>query len=120
MQFLYDGFVQDGNNRCYSFKAIEERRASAVHNIWVDLKLFTKYQVPLQNGPMFCLHLLQAAWSASSDQVNPECIYHAVDADFAGVLAERAARATALASKKVARRPVRKPQPSSQLHRYLP
>jgi hypothetical protein len=114
VHFIYDGFVQDGNNRCYSFKAVEEHRASAVYNVWVDLKLFTKYQVPLQNGPMFCLHLLQA-----SDRANPESIYHAVDSDFAGVLAERAARATALASKKVARRPLRKPQPSSQLNRYL-
>jgi hypothetical protein len=119
VQFLYDGFVQDGNNRCYSFKAVEEHQPSVVYSIWVDLKLFTKYQVPLQNGPMFCLHLVQTACSTSTDQANPDRIYRAVEADFAGLLMERAARATALASKKVARRPFRKPQPSSQLQRYV-
>lgn len=119
MQFLYNGFTQDGNNRCYSFKAVEERQPTILYSIWVDLALFTKYQVSLQSGPMFCLHLLQAACNSSTGQMNPDGSYRAVDADFASVLAERAARATAVASKKAARRPFRKPQPSSQLHRYL-
>ncbi len=119
MQFLYDGFTQDGNNRCYSFKAVDGHRPIVLYTIWVDLALFAKYQVALQSGPTFCLHLLQTACASSTDQKDPDCNYRAVDADFAGVLAERAARATAIALKRTARRPFRKPQPSSQLHRYL-
>jgi hypothetical protein len=118
VQFFYNGFTQEGNNRSYSFKAVEEHQPAVLYTIRVDLALFAKYQVSLQNGPMFCLHLLQAGCSGDG-QMCPGCTYRAVDSDFAGVLAERAAQAAAAASKKVARRPFRKPQPSSQLHRYL-
>lgn len=116
MQFLYDGFTQDGNNRCYSFRSVEEHEPAVMYTIWVDLELFNKYQVSLQSGPMFCLHLLQTVCASST--IDPGCTYRAVDADFAVVLAERA-RAAAVASKKATRRPFRKPQPASQLGRYL-
>lgn len=116
MQFLFDGFTQDGNNRCYSFRLVAERQPTALYAIRVDLALFSKYQVSLQSGPVFCLHLLQAACANST--IDPGCSYQVVDADFTAVLEERAARAAALASKKTANRHFRKPQPASQLRRH--
>ena len=117
MRFLYDGFTQDGNNRRYSFRRVEEHEPAVMYTIWVDLGLFGKYQVSLQSGPMFCLHLLQTVCANST--TGPGCNYRAVDADFAVVLAERAARAAAVESRKAPRRPFRKPQPASQFGRYL-
>ncbi len=113
MQILYDGFAQDGNNRCYSFRIVDENRQPCVYTIQIDLALLNKYKVSLQNGPSFCLHLLQAP--AAENTISPDSIYRVVDADFAALLAQRAADAAAFASKKPARRPIRKPTPSSQL-----
>jgi hypothetical protein len=114
VQFLYDGFTQEGNNRCYSFRVVDGHQPAVMYTIWVDLLLFGKYQVSLQSGPMFCLHLLQTVCASSA--IDPGCNYRAVDADFAVVLAERAARAAAVASKKTARRPFRKPQLAPYLY----
>ena len=115
MEFFYKGFNQEGNRRCYSFDAVDERQPVKVCAIWVDLSLFTKYQVSLQGGPMFCLQLLRTACEAGIDQMDGFRNYHAVDADFASLISERAARAAVLAAKRPPRRFVRKPPPSSHL-----
>lgn len=115
MQFLYNGFRQDGNNRCYSFDAREGREPATPCRVWIDLALFAKHRVSLQNGPGFCLQLLQTAWIASEEPATESREYRAVDKDFASLLSERAARLALAASRKPARRPFRKPSPSSQL-----
>ena len=119
MQFLYNGFTQDGNKRCYSFAAVKERERSTQYGVWVDLSLFTKYQVSLQSGPMFCLHLLQTACEGDAGRLDQLRDYCVIDADFATLLAERAARAAEIAAKRPARRSFRKPSLSSQLQRQV-
>jgi hypothetical protein len=86
-----------------------------LYRVWVDLALFTKHRVALQSGPGFCLHLLQDAWASGGDQMKKFSDYHAIDGDFAALLAERAAQLAATAARKPARRPFRKPPPSSHL-----
>jgi hypothetical protein len=119
VEFLYNGFKQDGNDRCYSFDARADHEPVMLCSVWVDLSLFTKYRVALQSGPRFCLQLLQAAWAGGGDHMNKFRDYHAIDADFATLLAERAAQLAVTTARKPARRPFRKPPPSSHLaHAY--
>ncbi len=115
VEFFYKGFNQQGNHRCYSFDAVEERQPTRLCAVWIDLSLFTKYQVSLQGGPMFCLQLLRTACEAGAEHMDGFREYHAVDADFASLMSERAARAAAIAAKRPPRRFVRKPPPSSHL-----
>lgn len=115
MEFLYKGFIQDGNDRCYSFDAVDEHQPPKLCAIWIDLSLLAKYRVLLQGGPAFCLQLLRTACEGGSDHMDHFREYHAVDADFATLVSERAARAAAAAAKKHPRRFVRKPPPSSNL-----
>jgi hypothetical protein len=116
LEFLYKGFTQDGNDRCFCFDAVEERQPAKLYAIWIDLSLLAKYQVSLQGGPAFCLQLLRTAYQAGADHLDHLREYHAVDADFALLVSERAAQAAALAAKRHPRRFVRKPPPSSNLH----
>ncbi|MBV9405153.1 MAG: hypothetical protein JO211_07400 [Acidobacteriaceae bacterium] len=115
MQFLYKGFRQNGNHRCYSFDAIEEDQPAKVCVIWVDLSLLTKYQVALQGGPEFCLQLLRGAALEGESGLDQFREYHAGDSDFASIVSERVARAAALAAKRPPRRFVRRPPASSHL-----
>lgn len=115
VQFFYKGFTQDGNQRRYSFDAVEERQPVQLCAIRVELSLFTKYALSLQSGPMFCLQLLRRAAEGGAGHMEQFQEYCAVDTDFNTLTSERAARAAVVAAKKPPRRPFRKPAPASQL-----
>ena len=115
MQFAYEGFSQNANERWYAFHAIERSEPGEAYVIRIDLQMFARHQVSIQNGPMFCLRLLQDALTSGPEQLQGFHEYRVVDSDFAAIKAERAEKAAALASKKPARRPFRKPSPTSQL-----
>lgn len=115
MEFAYEGFTQTANERRYAFHSVERSQPGDAYVIRVDLPLFARHHVSIQSGPMFCLRLLQDALTLGPDQLQGFHEYVVVDADFAGITAERALKAAALASKKPARRPFRKPSPTSQL-----
>jgi hypothetical protein len=117
VEFVYQGFTQDGNYRCYAFDGVEGHLPPKSYAISVDLSLFSKHQVSFQSGPMFCLKILRSACEAGSDKLDKCRFYRAIDSDFADLMSERAARAAAIAMKKPARRFVRKPPPTSQLSR---
>jgi hypothetical protein len=119
VQLIYNGFTQDGNNRCYCFDAVEKKQPAVPYIVWVDLSLFAKYHVPFQSGPMFCLKLLQNALESQASVSNHVRNYFAIDDDFAELLLERAAQAAAAADRKPARRPFRKPSAASQIHRNI-
>jgi hypothetical protein len=115
VHFAYQGFTQNGNQRCYSFNAVEDHKPTAIYAISVDLSLFAKHHVSLQNGPMFCLKILNSASQAGPGKLEECRNYQAIEADFDSLLSERAALAAAAASKKPPRRFGRKPPPTSQL-----
>ena len=109
VQLVYNGFTQDGNNRRYRFDAVRKQEPASQYAICVDLALFAKYHVPFQIGPIFCRQLLQDALECETGLSERFRNYLAIDSDFAGLLAERAAREAAIAAKKPGRRPFRKP-----------
>jgi hypothetical protein len=115
MQFAYEGFTQNANERRYAFHGMEKSEPGDAYVIRIDLPLFARHQVSIQNGPQFCLRLLQEALTSGPEQLRELHEYRVVDSDFAAIKAERAERAAALALKKPARRPFRKPSPTSQL-----
>ena len=114
MQFAYEGFTQNANERRYAFHGMEKSEPGDAYIIRIDLPLFARHQVSIQNGPMFCLRLLQDALTSGPEQLQGFHEYRVVDSDFAVLEAERAEKAAVLASKKPARRPLRKPSPTSQ------
>ncbi len=115
MQFAYEGFTQDANQRRYAFHSVEKSQPGDAYVIQIDLLLFARHQLSIQNGPMFCLRLLQEALMSGPDKLGQFHQYRVVDSDFDAVAAERAVKAAAIASKKPPRRPFRKPSSNSQL-----
>jgi hypothetical protein len=115
MHFAYEGFTQDGNRRCFQFRGIDERDATNIFSIEVDLRLLAENRVPVQEGPMFCLHLLATASIGEPNCLNTFHSYRVVGEDFRPLLIERERRAAEKALKKPRRKPFRKPPFTSTL-----
>ncbi|MBI3679070.1 MAG: hypothetical protein HY235_01485 [Acidobacteria bacterium] len=58
MEFVLTGFRQDNNIRRYAFQGIAADRKRTEFTVGVDLSLVRKYQIPLQELPLLCCHLL--------------------------------------------------------------
>ncbi len=97
------------------FQGIEERNPVSVFRIEVELPLFLKNRVPVQDGPMFCLQLLTTAFLAGRDSLDKLQAYQVVGEDFRPLLVERERRAAEIALKKPHRKPFRKPSFSSNV-----
>src|SRR5947209_3758912 len=106
MHFAYEGFQQNGDSRCFQFRA-PGGRDSELFSIDVELRLFLLHRVPVQDGPRFCLQLLETAWTTGPTLVDRFRNYSVKSEDFQGLLTERAKK---LAEKthKPPRRPFRK------------
>ena len=115
MQFTYEGFTHNGTRRCFSFRAVEKEIPDRIFLIAVELPLFAKNRVPVQDGPSFCLQLLTRALSAGSGSLDKLLSYQVVNEDFRPLLVERERRAAAEAVKRRARNNYRKPPLASQL-----
>ena len=115
MHFSYEGFTHDGNMRCFLFHGIQERDPVSAFSIKIDLPLFAQNGIPVQEGPMFCLQLLNSALLAGPSSLNRFHSYRVVGDDFRPLLVEREKHAAEKALKARARRPVRKPSHTSNL-----
>lgn len=120
MHFLYMGFTQQGNIRCFRFQGVfpRERPTKIARmlefSITADMALWARYKIPVQEGPTLCLEILTAALAAAADQNLPFKAYSVTPEDLSAFASAR----TALADAKMARRKPRipfKPAPSSQL-----
>jgi hypothetical protein len=116
MNFAYDGFTQEENQRCFLFRCTDERPSVTIFSIQVDLKLLLEHKVPIQSGPMFCLKLLTDASRLEPNGLDRLHSYTLVAADFKELHTERQREAEQKLSKKPHRHPVRKPSQMSNLH----
>jgi hypothetical protein len=116
MHFAYDGFTQEGNRRCFLFRAAEEHISTGGYSIQVDLGLLLKNQVPMQEAPMFCLHLLTDASLGGPGNLDRLRRYTVIGDDFKQLHVERQREAAERLSKKASRRPIRKHSNMSNLH----
>src|SRR5579884_2856720 len=111
MHFAYEGFTQDGDIRCFLFRHLGEHQPISIFAIEIDLRLFMQNGMPVQEGPMFCLQLLNAA-----SVTGPTCLdgfrsYKVVRQDFHSFVMERERVAAEKAARKLTRKPFR-PLPS--------
>jgi hypothetical protein len=59
MEYVLTGFRQDNNIRRYTFQGIELDWTRTEFTVDVDLGLIRKYEIPVQELPLLCRHLLQ-------------------------------------------------------------
>ncbi len=114
MTFVYQGFTQDHDRRCFTFSSAQPNPVS-VFAIEVDLPLLLKNRVAMQEGPALCLQILNTASVAGPDYLERLHRYRVVEADLRPILAERERRATEKSMKKPPRRPFRKPSVHSNV-----
>lgn len=88
VKLLYAGFEQPANIRHYKFSAVSHGQPPKLLTVSVDLALFLKYHVGLQEAPALCFQKLSRA--------DPEAVqirHELTDRDLAGYASDRAAAA---------------------------
>ena len=100
MHFAYEGFEQNGNNRCFLFRGIDEYSPVNAFSIEIDLRLLFQNRVLIQDGPMFCSQLLTTAAVAGPKFLDKLRNYRVVREDFRPLLMEREREAAEKAMKK--------------------
>ena len=108
MHFAYEGFTHSGGaDRCFQFRAIDKSESVGLFRIEVKLPLFSQNRVPVQDGPQFCLRLLEAASSAEPSDLDRFHSYSVVSEDFRPLLIQREKERAAKALKTPPRRAMR-------------
>jgi hypothetical protein len=115
MNFVYQGFTHNGSVRAFVFHGVEQAKLPAVFSIEVDLPLFARNRVAMQDAPMFCLQMLTNAFAAGGTGMEKFEHYTVVESDLRSLLVDREKRAALKALKPAPRRFVRKPPATSQL-----
>jgi|SRR4051812_40527928 hypothetical protein len=116
MHFAYQGFTHDGDIRCFRFRCIQELIPPIDFSVEIDLALLFQTQVPVQEGPAFCLHLLTTAASAGPGFLDTFRNYRVLESDFRPLLVERARQDAEKALRRPSRSPLRKPSLTSNVH----
>jgi cold shock CspA family protein len=62
----YVGFEQTGNVRKYNFERLTPREETIRAVVSVDMALFLKHHIGIQDGPMLCLRLVMAELDSSN------------------------------------------------------
>lgn len=108
--FMYEGFTHTGNRRCFSFRStLVQNEPVGIFSIEVDLPLLSRIRFPVQDGPMFCLQLLNTASLAGPDVLDRFHTYRLVEEDFRQLLVEREREAAERAMRKPPRTSFRSP-----------
>src|SRR4051794_11095998 len=106
MNFTYQGFTHDNGTRCFTFWSTRtEDHPITSYLIEVDVMLLSKLSVSLQDGPMFCLEMLNTASASGLDSLAKLHRYRLVEGDFRPFVIQRAK----VAAEKAAKRSLRKP-----------
>ena len=86
--FLYKGFEQPKNIRHYKFSAVVHGKPTMDFTVSVDLALFLKYHVVIQEAPALCLQKLSHA-----DPEAPQARHKLTEGDLAAYVSDREAAA---------------------------
>lgn len=115
MQFAYEGFTHAGEDRCFRFRATGVEESAAIFLIKIGLSLFAKNQIRVQDGPRFCVELLETAFAGSPANLDRFHNYNVVAEDFRPLLVKRERETALKAQRKAHSSFVRKPSLSSNL-----
>jgi hypothetical protein len=113
LQFAYEGFKHNGNRRCFLFRPVEKPASENVYSIEVDLSLFSRHRVSVQEGPNFCLQILTRALVEGPLDLERFRSYEVVGTDFQPLIIEREKKDAEKALKVRARKPYQKPPQAS-------
>ena len=97
MELRYMGFHQEQNTRVYSFDCTADGKSAVRLAVSVDMRLFLKHRVGIQEGPTLCAQKLTADLASNSPEE-----HELTNADLVAYTADRAA---AEARKAESRRP---------------
>ena len=120
MQFLYRGFDQQANIRCFRFQGVLPRERPCKASKFIDLKLnadmslWAGFKISIQDGPKLCLGILTTALTGSEQNALGFTPYAVTPEDLTAFASAR----KEIEEAKVARRKPRphiKPGASSQL-----
>jgi hypothetical protein len=105
MYFAYDGFTHAAGKRSFQFRTAGTGESVSIFKIEIDVALFSKNKLSIQEAPLFCLKMLQA--NATSDERTLETFraYQVVPEDFRNLNVERARREAELRLRTHTRRP---------------
>jgi hypothetical protein len=115
MRFLYEGFTHEGDTRSFTFKGINEHKVEALFSIHVNLPLFARNHVSMQDAPGFCLQLLTNACGSPPHSLLALQQYTVLQEDLLPILEDRERRAKLKSLKAAPRRVLRKPSTASQI-----
>jgi hypothetical protein len=116
MNFTYQGFTQNNGNRCFTFWSTRtESHPIRSYLIEVDLMLLSRLRVSVQDGPMFCLGMLNAASAVGLESLERLHSYQLLEEDFLPLLVEREKVAAQKASRRSLRKPFVKHSPQSNV-----
>ena len=90
-QVRYVGFEQRDSMRTYRFEQLEAGQDASTFAITVDLALFAKHHVGIQDGPALCLHLIAEEMGRSGGPLGAQWNRCLSDADMLAHLASRPA-----------------------------
>ncbi|HXF26879.1 MAG TPA: hypothetical protein VN610_06390 [Bryobacteraceae bacterium] len=120
MQFLFQGFSQQGKTRIYRFQGVvaRERPTQASRNIdftlAVDMALLAQHHIAIQDGPALCLQILTGALTTPEDNTGRFASYAITLQDLSAFSSAKSAREESKMARRKPRRPF-KPAASSQL-----
>ena len=89
MVFAYQGFTHESGRRCFLFNSVEANVPAMAFTIEVDLRLFVQFKIPVQDGPSFCLQLLNKASTDGSSYLDKLRRYEVIGEDFQPMVMER-------------------------------
>lgn len=118
MQFLYQGFTHKGDNRLFNFSGRDAAKVESTFAINVNLPLFARYRIGMQEAPAFCLVLLAKALAETPEALQKLRHYDVLEADLMPIVHDREERARAKAHRAPPRRFTRKPSLSSQFRSF--
>jgi len=121
MQFLYMGFSQQANVRCYRFQGVmpRERPTKMTKNIELmlsaDMALLAQHRIRVQDGPTLCLQILGASLAGPEDNAIRFASYAITREDVSAFASARNAIEESKLARRKHHRPPFKPSASSQL-----
>jgi hypothetical protein len=120
MQLVYMGFTQEAALRCFHFqRVLTQARLTNLPKIVqftlkADMSLFTRFRIPVQEGPALCLQILTDALAGSDETAVAPASYAVTPEHLSTFASARTVVEEARAARRKPRAPF-KPSNSSQL-----
>src|SRR5579863_63909 len=120
MQLVYMGFTQEASLRCFHFqRVLSQARLTNLPKVTeftmkADMSLFTRFRIPVQDGPALCLQILTDELAGSDENAVLPASYAITTEHLSTFASARTSLEEARSARRKPRPPF-KPSNSSQL-----